>query len=335
MQKERNYLFDNYKVFLIYLVVLGHFISPSLHETNFSEELKWFIFAFHMPAFMFISGFFSKKVNSMSSLIQKLLIPYLVFELIYFTVYKIIGNPTELALLYPKFNLWYLLALFMFKAAGNILLKLKLSSYIIIIAAILFSLVWGFSNYKGNFLTNQRAVYFFPYYLLGMHFNMDHVEKLRTKVAKKISWIIIGLFILFLIFDPIHKEQLSIKTSYGRYSYDSLGFDPAYGIFMRIMCYAFGFILTFAFLSILSDKKSKISWIGSSTLSIYLLHGLIFKILEVRTDWLENLDTPLEYLLLIVLCATITYVCALKPFNKMTNGISSISPKIFLKRCSH
>lgn len=29
VKKERDYLFDNYKVFLIFLVVIGHFIEPS------------------------------------------------------------------------------------------------------------------------------------------------------------------------------------------------------------------------------------------------------------------------------------------------------------------
>ena len=326
MEKERNYLFDNYKVFLIYLVVLGHFVSPSFHETGFLEGVKWFIFAFHMPAFMFVSGFFSKKVKSVGSLVQKLLIPYLIFELLYFVIYMIIGKDTELALLYPKFTLWYLFALFMFKLVGNVLLKLKIPAPIAIIAALAFSLAWGFSDFRGSLLTNQRAVYFFPYYLLGMYMNMDHVEKLRTNIAKKISWIIIALFLLFLAFDPIHKK-LSISVTYGRYSYDSLGFDPAIGILIKSMCYVFGFILTFAFLSVLTDKKNKLSWIGPNTLSVYLFHGLLFKILETKSTLLQDLDTPIENILLLVGCAIVTYIFALEPFNKITNAFANISLK--------
>lgn len=330
MVKERNYLFDNYKVLLIYLVVLGHFVSPSLHETAFLEEVKWFIFAFHMPAFMFVSGFFSKKSKSIATLIQKLIVPYLIFEFLYFGVYMIIGKETKLSLLYPKFTLWYLFALFMFKIAGGIILRLKLPAVLIMAGAILFSLVWGFSSYKGNFLTNQRAVYFFPFYLLGMYMNNEQVQKLRTSVIKKISWIVISLFILFLILDPIHK-QLSITTIYGKSSYEELGIEPFFGILLKIICYAFGFILTLAFLSILSDKKTKFSWIGTNTMPVYLFHGLIFKVLEIRTHFLENLDTPVEIFLLFAGCALLTYILALEPINNKTNALSSISFKKFLK----
>ena len=59
--KERDYLFDNYKAFLIVLVVVGHFIEVASDDNVMMETMKWIIFSFHMPAFVFISGYFSKK----------------------------------------------------------------------------------------------------------------------------------------------------------------------------------------------------------------------------------------------------------------------------------
>ena len=61
VKKQRDYLYDNYKAFLIFLVVIGHFIEPAYTNHEFLYTLKWFIFAFHMPAFIFISGYFSKR----------------------------------------------------------------------------------------------------------------------------------------------------------------------------------------------------------------------------------------------------------------------------------
>ena len=81
--KTREFLFDNYRAFLIVLVVLGHFIEPSYTETAYLTNLKYFIFAFHMPAFIFISGYFAVKKSSPGKLVQKLLVPYLIFEVIY------------------------------------------------------------------------------------------------------------------------------------------------------------------------------------------------------------------------------------------------------------
>ena len=39
--KQREYLFDNYKVLLIVLVVIGHFIEPCYDQNPFLYELKW------------------------------------------------------------------------------------------------------------------------------------------------------------------------------------------------------------------------------------------------------------------------------------------------------
>lgn len=112
-QQSRDYLFDNYKVLLIALVVMGHFIELSYRNNDFLYTVKWLIVSFHMPAFIFISGYFSKRDLPLKTLIQKLLIPYLVYELLYYALYTfIIEKPTELYLLYPKFSLWYIQALF-------------------------------------------------------------------------------------------------------------------------------------------------------------------------------------------------------------------------------
>ena len=57
--KKRIPELDYYKGFLIYLVVLGHFLLPlkgsphSLFGRSF-----YLIYSFHMPAFLFLSGYF-------------------------------------------------------------------------------------------------------------------------------------------------------------------------------------------------------------------------------------------------------------------------------------
>lgn len=61
---QREYLFDNYKVLLILLVVIGHFIEPSNDQNPFLYELKWGIVAFHMPAFyLYFRIFFQTDPN--------------------------------------------------------------------------------------------------------------------------------------------------------------------------------------------------------------------------------------------------------------------------------
>ncbi|MBP3851842.1 MAG: acyltransferase family protein, partial [Erysipelotrichaceae bacterium] len=57
---KRDYYFDNLKAVLIFLVILGHFLLPI--ETGPLCILKRWIYSFHMPLFIFVSGYFSKGV---------------------------------------------------------------------------------------------------------------------------------------------------------------------------------------------------------------------------------------------------------------------------------
>ena len=65
-----------------------------------------------MPAFIFISGYFSKKIPSVKKLVGGLVIPYFVYEVVYYLLYTyVLDKETELYFTIPKFTLWYLLAL--------------------------------------------------------------------------------------------------------------------------------------------------------------------------------------------------------------------------------
>ena len=54
--KERVYKFDNLKLLLIVLVIFGHILEfvPN------SMDKYIFIYTFHMPCFMFVTGYFAK-----------------------------------------------------------------------------------------------------------------------------------------------------------------------------------------------------------------------------------------------------------------------------------
>ena len=85
-QRQRDYLLDNYKALLITLVVMGHFIEPCYQNNDFLYTLKWLIVSFHMPAFIFISGYFSRRELKVSVNLQKLLVAYIVYVFITFSI---------------------------------------------------------------------------------------------------------------------------------------------------------------------------------------------------------------------------------------------------------
>ena len=61
MGKVRDAKFDTLKGWLILSVVFGHFFSHDATHSVPSEAIANFIYSFHMPLFVFISGYFSSN----------------------------------------------------------------------------------------------------------------------------------------------------------------------------------------------------------------------------------------------------------------------------------
>ena len=75
--KERTHKIDIAKAILIYLVVVGHYFTGDVHT---------YIFWFHMPAFIMISGLFIRdNVSLKNELIKKTARPV-------FFLFNIVGN---------------------------------------------------------------------------------------------------------------------------------------------------------------------------------------------------------------------------------------------------
>ena len=80
MSKQRVSFWDNLKGILIILVVLGHFLYI-YYDTGLSKYIVNTIYMFHMPAFVFASGYFAKSDSTRSkSSVCKLAVAYVIFN---------------------------------------------------------------------------------------------------------------------------------------------------------------------------------------------------------------------------------------------------------------
>ena len=321
MQNNRDYLFDNYKVFLIFFVVVGHFIGPSAGCNDFLRILKWIIVSFHMPAFIFISGYFSKRELPILTIIQRLAVPYVAYEVIYYLWYTFITHKdTGLRLLKPKFTLWYLLALFLWRVVTPYVKKIPYHMILAFLAGILI----GFSNMEDNFLTIPRALVYFPFYLAGTSFDRNMLTKWRTskkiKTAAIFALLAIAVFLTYIDLQRVAPMQVF----YGRYNYVSMKQGMLEGVLWRVLLYIIGFVMTFGLMILMPEKQLFISYMGTRTMAIYLFHGLTYTYLEQCTNVLNNRNNIIETILLLTLCASVTWIFSLKPFTLFTNLFNNI-----------
>lgn len=60
IQKTRDTKLDSLKFFLVCLVIIGHVVGP-YKELMTNLILKDFIYLFHIPLFVYLSGYLSKN----------------------------------------------------------------------------------------------------------------------------------------------------------------------------------------------------------------------------------------------------------------------------------
>ncbi|MDQ0199219.1 acyltransferase family protein [Neobacillus ginsengisoli] len=305
---RRSLYFDNAKFFLIFLVVFGHVISPIKDNNNILFTLYSVIFLFHMPAFIFISGYFSKGFNKkgyLLKILKKILLPYLIFQVLYSLFYYLDGEVPSLKvdMLQPHWSLWFLLSLFCWNLFLYIFARLKWTGLVISIAI---GVGIGYFDHVGSFLSLSRTLVFFPYFLLGYL-----VEPKHLKIVKKARFSpLIGFAILLgtaLVFAALFPKG-AMPWLFGDTSYANMGVKELTSVLKRSSQYLVTLIVTYGFLAMVPTKGFKFTIIGERTLYVYLLHGFIIKTIEmfVSYDTLNGFST--HYVILTVFSLVICFL---------------------------
>lgn len=93
--KQRDAFFDNAKYLAIVLVAMGHSWEPLKGDSRILEAVYTVVYSFHMPAFIIISGYFSRsfdmRPDRLRRLVTGVLVPYVVFETAY-SLFKRYGD---------------------------------------------------------------------------------------------------------------------------------------------------------------------------------------------------------------------------------------------------
>ena len=285
---ERNPFFDNAKLLLIFLVVFGHLIQPFIEASVGMNALYTWIYTFHMPAFIFLAGFFAKGFGNKGyilKLARKLLIPYIIFQLIYSSYYYFIGKSNWLTdIFYPHWSLWFLISLF----CWHILLILfkRLPIYASLTIAITLGIVVGYLAGIGHSFSLSRTFVFFPFFLIGFWLKEEHIMILKRRSIKVTSLVVMAIFAAAIYFAPeINTGWLLASKSY----YD-LGMQEFGGI-ARLLVYLTSTVMAASVLAWVPTKRYQVTDLGGRTLYVYLLHGFIiqyfraYEVFEVNNVW--------------------------------------------------
>ena len=198
--KQRDSFFDVLKFVLIVFVILGHVVEKSLSD-YYMRLLYTYIYSFHMPLFIFVSGYFSKKKERKSFLKStlKLVETLICFQIVYLLLRYIIPNrPISLfTFCVPYGALWYLLSLIWWRIGLQLLpQKLLDKKNLMIGASILVSLLSQISCAYANVFAWQRTLGFLPFFVLGYYAQQTNIMERIRNIKPFYS---IALLIIFVI----------------------------------------------------------------------------------------------------------------------------------------
>ena len=335
MAKEsvRIQKWDNVKFFLIFLVVLGHIADIYANISPWTGILRFYIYTFHMPLFLYISGLFSKNNVDRKrwNKIFSYLILYLFIKIIDFFA-KWPANGTQ-----PRFDLfseasvpWYAFCLFAFCLISIPLSRVR-PAYVFTVSIIL-ACVSGYARNLGDFLCLSRIIVYFPFFYAGYLTDREKLEKLlKNKIV--IASSVLLLITAGIIITVFYTDIKNIKFLFtGRNPYSVFVKNCPYAFVYRLICYVVSSLIGFAFMAVIpSGRISRfVSAAGKASVQIYSLHFalkiLYFGLLNNRFH-IDSYFTSKLILYELLVAAALTVICALPFWKKPINAILNIPIK--------
>jgi fucose 4-O-acetylase-like acetyltransferase len=305
--KQRVPFWDNARFLCVTLVVVGHGIQRLISESDNALIVYLFIYAFHMPAFAIISGYFSKpgppNARQMMRVITDIIVPYVIMESIWTLVQFVVEGKREFNPTQPSWTLWFLLALGIFRL---ILPYLALLRFPLLIAVAMSVAVGYFGNVDSTF-SLSRAIGILPFFIMGWKAQEWGVVDRWRRVASR-GWIVravavavLAAWLAVVVVGIRFWREIELRFwFFYDDSYTALGGDQWWAGLVRLALIALAVLLTAAFFVLIPRGETWITDFGTSTMYVYLLHSFILYPLR-ETGLLQGDHTSAVWLLSMIL----------------------------------
>jgi fucose 4-O-acetylase-like acetyltransferase len=306
---------DNAKFLAILLVAGGHGLS-GLRDVPLAAAIWNFFYLFHMPLFVMISGYLSKRFtltdDKVVRLVGSTLAPYLIFQCAYsLFAWAVDGREFKFDILDPYYLTWFLLALFVWRLLTSVWRKLRYPLATAVLVCLL-----GYMTDVGSTLDMYRILGLVPFYVLGLTLSPEllrHVRRPAARIAGAVA-LVAGFGLALLTHDRMNARWLNWDTSNAE-----LGVDELTGTMMRMAMLLTATVLIAAFLAVVPSRRTWYSDLGTATLYGYLLHGFLTRLFTFE-GWNELgwFDTVPGVLSMVVACFTVVTLLSTKPVRRVT-----------------
>lgn len=264
----RDPYYDNAKILLVTLVVVGHSWTL-LPSTGTQRWLYDFLYAWHVPAFVLVTGYLSRNFSwtgpRLWSLVKTVAVPYVIFEgaLALFR-HDVGGIHFERLWLNPHWPMWYLSALFFWRLATPIIRRIPAPVSI----AVALSLAGGF--WAGDTFDAARMFGLLPFFVLGVRMRPAHWDLVREPRFRAVAvWTFVTLFALARFM----QNWIPGEWLYYRSRYDTFDISDTSALMVRMILLVVGAAGALSFFALVPRERSWLSTLGPATMVVYLFHG--------------------------------------------------------------
>lgn len=334
---------DALKSILIIMVIWGHLIQYYSGKTEFWETSIWkIIYSFHMPLFIFISGYFFKNKSNLLHTLEikttQLLLPGLTCAIILY-IKNTSFNHIQLIDIKHIFesaslNLWYLKTLFICLLGGYIFFRFK------ILCIILFTIFWlfirlGFYDYIEinliyTLLTTigggNGLFFLLPFFILGYcfhHYDIK-IEKNIYLISSFFMW-----YILMQFFDGLDTIYFASPKWFSNniLFYEEI-IKTIYRDSVALFAVLFLFILFKKYYNLAHIPpiiNKFIEEIGKNTLGIYIFQYLIIEMNLFNVPFFAICQNPFiciihSILIVLILNKAVKYTQTYKRLSTLLIG---------------
>lgn len=270
----RDAWFDNAKMALVTLVVVGH-AWTLLPNEPLVNHLYDFLYLWHVPAFVFVTGYLSRSFEwtraRLWQLVRTVAVPYVIFEgaLALFRIH--VGGEAMVDLfLDPHWPLWYLAALFFWRLVSPCFRRL--GAGLAVAVAVGVSLVAGL--WAGDALDSARIFGLLPFFVLGLKATPERLALLR-RTPVQVGAVVVFVGVAALTW--VTERWVDTEWLYYRSRYDELGGSDLEAFVIRGGLLLVGTAAAFAFLALVPRTPGGFARLGAATLVVYLFHGFVVK----------------------------------------------------------
>jgi fucose 4-O-acetylase-like acetyltransferase len=319
---ERSSVWDNARALLIFCVVLGHATDP-LAKSGVVAAVNVLIYLFHMPLFVFIAGYFSKKMRHPGADFPKQRCAGFLLLIVAIKLAKVLiqNALSSRHFSFQFFNnsdaTWYLMALIFWTALAFVLghVRPRVKPWVVLIVLFVCGVITGMDAQIGDTLGLSRILLNAPYFFAGLYFKpewLETVRKTKYRIAAAAGLLILTCAVFR--YTPFFAALRPLLT--GRAAFAAIpAISAGWGFLYRVGNYLLSTAMGLAVLLCVPARRIPL-WteIGRRTLQIFFYQSIFMPIATVFRG-LSLLFILLPLPLYFLLFAALTVVWAWKPLG--------------------